>query len=183
MTKEEYFSTINLLDDWVYILNFWDRIVLLIVKFGRYFLMMLELGVVLMFFVHLVYDSKIASTRDKIEQYIAAIKQLSEQEHQIRDMQTTLSELSYIISHRYSMYELNRRIYELLPEGIELKQVNLIKLRADIIAVASNYDSITEFIRILRNSPWIEKKSIQAFSNQRPDGKITLQVSFNFTAQ
>ena len=174
------YKTINLLEDKVYPLGFWDKVYIWVVKFGRHLLMLVEIATVLLFVVHVIFDERLIKLKERINRQAMTLEKLRLQEDTIRYLANVLSSIKKLDKNRFSMYELNSRIYSLLPSGIFLEQVSINQKDVTLSGKALNYETIRQMTRNIKDSPLIDGQSIRIVTNQKTTGDVMFELSFKF---
>jgi len=173
-------SVVNLVEDNVYVLTKEERFLLLISKYARYLVMLVEAVVVIIFAVHAMYDYSLIKLRREIKGLIRVLEASRQDEARIVHLASFLNDLETIDAQRFSMYELNQRFLSLMGTGVTLENVNFIGKSVSVTGVADSYRVLTALETRLKDSEDIDQNTLRISLQERKDGRVSFELSFEF---
>lgn len=180
MAKQFVKKEINLLEDTIYPLGVWDKLYLWVVGVGRFLMMIVEVATILLFFVHIVYDEQLIKYQEHIKSAMYTLDTLKIDEAYIRNTVNILSSIDALEKNKRSMYDLNNRIYSLIPGGIVLKQVSISKVTVSITGYSTGYAPVKDMLDNIKKSALVDANSVRITTNQKQTGEINFELRFDF---
>jgi len=180
MKLSEYVPRVNLLEDSVYILTKEDKFLLILSRYLRYILMVIELAVVVVFGTHMMYDFQIIKLKRSIESQVNYLKTLQSQESRIRFLSSFLDNIEAVNADRYSMYELNQKLLGLVGQYATIDTVTFVGKRATVTGTSTSYDKVAALERKLKSSTDIGADNINLMITERAGHSVSFEISLEF---
>ncbi len=171
---------VNLLFDNIYTLSAQEKFLLWLSFVIRYIVMVIEATIVLVFITHAMYDSQILKLERQIEYQIKLIKNEQQLEQKVNYLHTFASNLSKLKTTRFSVYQYNEKLYYMIPEGVELKNVSFTGKAVSITGTAESFTAASALQENIKNAVEVKQDTLRISLDRRKDGTIEYEINFEF---
>ena len=145
-------KSINLLNDNLMPLSKWDIIYNWTTQTAKYLLIVVEILVVLAFFVRLSTDGKINDLELEIQDALFALDAQRPMEQRINRVAAELKDIDRLNSYNYHMSDVYRKVQNMIPDNIQVKQLTIQLDTVTIIGKATDAKTLAEFEQYIKDN-------------------------------
>ena len=174
------YNSVNLLEDSLQPLSHWEKVYIWINHTAKYLLILAEISLIITFTLHLYYDNKLNTLKNKINQEIKLLQEHRKQESTIVIVNKALTELSELDKEKTSTAERRKYILSLVPPEVTITSF---MLNFDTVTIAGNagsYDAIRTLFDNFNNAKDIDKDSIVTSTSQLNQSNILFNLTCKF---
>ncbi|MDD3661733.1 MAG: hypothetical protein PHG63_01585 [Candidatus Dojkabacteria bacterium] len=146
-------KSLNLLQPTETPVSSWDRIYLWVFSIGRYLIIAVELIVLIAFAARFSLDRRNNDLKESIAVKVELLKEQKDTEAELRRVQSTLSNFSYMLDQQEKLSSDLSEILDDIPSEIDVSIFSISQLSISFSGTAPSYEIMAELEKDLRENP------------------------------
>ena len=145
-------KSINLLNDNLVPLSKWDIIYNWTTQTAKYLLIVVELLVVIAFFVRLTTDGKINDLELEIQDALFALDAQRPMEQRINRVAAELKDIERLNEYNYNMSDTYRKVMNIIPQNITINQITIQADTVTLTGKATDAQTLANFEQYIKDN-------------------------------